>query len=221
MKSSRRFILPIAIFLGISLSLNTALSGPPSGKKLVDWIQDAYEDMETLRCGFQQETSLALMGDEPVVSEGTMELGYNDRFRFESAGMIMVSDGLTLWRYNTLGDPPTVIVENVGDAEPGVIPREILFDYPKKFKMGKVEEGTLSGRSVYVFEMTPKKDDLGVKSVKVWVDEMDALTRKMEIVDDSGNLTTFTLIDLELNVDIKDSRFRLEVPKGVKVYDLR
>jgi outer membrane lipoprotein-sorting protein len=162
-----------------------------------------------------------LLDEGGVVSEGTMELAKTDRFRFETDAMIMVSDGLTLWRYSHHGNPPTVIVEPLGDAEQGLVPSEILFKYPRKFEIETVKEGALSGRPVYILDMIPKKRDLGVRSVRVWVDASDALTRKMIVVDEANNQTTFTLQDIELNVPIPDERFKLKIPDDVKVYDLR
>jgi outer membrane lipoprotein carrier protein len=194
---------------------------PPSGEMIIGRVQKAYEELKTLRCTFRQESSLPLMNDGPAATEGTMELAGNDRFRFETSDMIMVCDGKTLWRYNPAGDPPTVIIDSISDVEPGLIPRQFLFEFPKKFDVTEVQEGTLSGNRVYILDLVPKEQDLGVKSVKVWVDEVDALTRRMELVDAAGNLTIFTLTDVQQNVEIADARFRLDIPDGVKVYDLR
>lgn len=216
----KRNILVLAL-AGLVLVSASSLAKPPSGKRVIDRVQDAYKDMETLKCDFQQEASLALLDDDPVITHGTMELAERDKFRFETDQMIMVSNGKTLWRYSLHGTPPTVIIENVKDVEEGLIPSEFLFKYPKKFKVEEVDEGSLSGRPVWILDMLPKEKNVGVKRVKVWVDQNDALTRKMEVIDEADNRNIFTLQNVQLNMLVPDSRFELTVPDGVKVYDLR
>lgn len=213
--------IAVAFAAGMLLLAGLAAAKPPSGKRIIDQVQDAFKDMETLRCDFRQESSLALLSDDPVVTTGTMELVEDDKFRFETAAMIMVSDGKTLWRYNKQGTPQTVIVENLKEVEEGLVPSEFLFRYPKKFNVEKVDEGTLSGRPVWILDMLPKKGDTGIQRIHVWVDQNDGLTRKMELTDDSGTRNLFTIDNLQLNILIPDSRFELEIPDGVKVYDLR
>ncbi|MFH0881566.1 MAG: outer membrane lipoprotein carrier protein LolA, partial [bacterium] len=205
----RRSLLILPVFLLITVAFPVSAK-PPSGKKIIDRVQNAYEELKTLRCKFRQESSLPLMDDEPAVTEGTMELASDDRFRFETSEMILVCNGRTLWRYNPVGDPPTVIIDTIDDVEPGLIPREILFEFPKKFNVTQVEEGTLSGNRVYILDLVPKEQGLGVKRIKVWVDEEDSLTRRMEFVDEADNLTVFALTDVQKNVEIADARFRLD-----------
>ncbi len=216
----RRTAWPVLAILLLATAIS-ARAKLPSGKSIIGRVQQAYDEQSTLRFRFRQETSLALIDDQPTVTEGTMELAGNNRFRLETPEMIVVSDGKTLWRYNPTGNPPTVIVESLGDVEPGMIPREILFEYPKKFTVTEVDEGTLDRKPVYILDLVPKEEGIGVKRIKVWVDEEDAITRKMELVDDADNLTVFTLTNVERNVEIADARFRLTIPDGVKVYDLR
>ncbi len=212
------FLVLIHILLIIFLLSSVSYASPPSGKKLLKSIQKAFNELESFSCTFTQEFQWSLAG-QVEITEGTMELAKNDCFRFETSHQVMATDGKTLWRYSLSGKQ--VIIENLKDAEPGVLPREILFDFPKRFDFGEVKESVISGLPAYMITLVPKEDELGVVEVKVWIDAEDSLTRRMEWKDESGNRTTYILSDILVNPPIEKSRFSLQFPDEIKVYDLR
>lgn len=159
------------------------------------------------------------MINEPDAVEGTIELGEKDQFRYETPLQIMVTDGKTLWRYSRITEQ--VIVENLANAGDDILPRQILFEYPKKFDVETVHEGSLSGRPVYRLDLLPKEDGTGVKKLTVWADAVDWVTRKIEFVDISDNTTTYFLTNVALNPSLSKDRFKLQIPENVNVIDLR
>lgn len=190
----------------------------PSGKRLIDRIQDAYKDLETLQCTFVQSFNWALAG-EGERHEGTIELKKRDKFRYESPSQIMVTDGETLWRYSVLNKQ--CIVEDLDQVEDSVLPRQILFEYPDKFEPKDVRVTSLNGRRTFALDLRAEDPAMGFTDVTVWIDAEDSITRKMQWEDESGNTTTYELQDVMLNVEIPDTRFTLDLPGDVKVFDLR
>ncbi len=190
----------------------------PDGKKLLKNVQKAYKDLEDFSCDFRLEFTWAL-ANELDVAEGTIDLAKKDKFRYETSSSLMITDGKTLWRLNRQSQQ--AIIENLKDAEAGILPREMLFDYPKQFNVGEVNETNMNGRVTYELKLVPKKDGTGVKEVMVYVDALDSITRQMEFTDNSGNHTKYMLSNIKINSTLDEARFIFEVPDGIKVFDLR
>lgn len=217
---SRRTIVVAAFGLAALLAASAAPAHAktPSGKSIIKDVQKAFKDLDSFTCKFRLEFTWAMV-NETETTEGTMALAKDDRFRYESPSQLMVTDGTTLWRYSPQNGQ--AIIENLKDVQEDVLPRDILFDYPKKFDVQEVSKVSLDGRPTWEMSLIPKEGGLGVEKVTVWVDEVDSITRKMEYTDDSGNRTVYTIYDVKINPEIPDSRFTLTLPDSVKVFDLR
>ncbi len=213
----RKLIVSLCLII-CAVSTVTVHAKTPGGKRLIEDIQRAYKELETFSCSFRQEFQWALAG-EVEVTEGTMEMADSDRFRFETPHQVMATDGETLWRWSLANYQ--VIVENLFEAEPGILPREILFDYPKMFRIEDVEEAVIGGRPAYMLLLVPHSENMGVNQVRVWIDAEDSITRRMEWTDEMENRTTYILKDIQINPHIPDERFQVTIPEGVTVYDLR
>ncbi len=216
----RRSLTIITLISMVVLAIQVSISSadPPSGRRLLNRIQDAYNDLESFSCSFRHEFQMSLIGEAEVV-EGTMELAEDDCFRYETPHQVMITNGETLWRYSPL--TMQVIIENLEDAGPGVLPREILFDYPSMFDITQVRDAMIQQRPAYLINLSPKEDGTGVREVKVWIDAEDSIARRMEWTDETGNRTTYILEEINVNPGIDDERFTFQVPEGVTVYDLR
>ncbi len=56
--------------------------------------------------------------------------------------------------------------------------------------------------------------------MKVWV-EGDDVMRKIQVLDISDNVTTYTVSKITFDSGISDSTFTFDAPAGVEVIDLR
>ena len=204
--------------LALLMAGSIAKAKTPSGKALIKDVQGAYKELDSFSCRFQLSFTWAMV-EETDKQEGTILMAKGDKFRYETPNQVMVTDGTTLWRYSPANGQ--CIVENLKNVEDAALPRELLFDYPKKFDAGDVTEVNLDGRLTYQFPLHPKEGGLGIAEVTVWVDATDFITRKMQYLDDSGNQTLYSLNDIQLNPVIAEDRFVFDVPDGVKVFDLR
>ena len=72
-----------------------------------------------------------------------------------------------------------------------------------------------------MLKLVPKDDQSFIKSMKVWVEEGTWIIRKVETTDVNDTETTYTVRDVKLNSDIKDSRFSFTPPPGTELVDLR
>ena len=69
--------------------------------------------------------------------------------------------------------------------------------------------------------LTPRKKKMRERmtEMKIWVDTATFLPRKLQYAETDGDSTLLTFHVLRPNVDVADSRFRLDLPKDVVVSD--
>lgn len=78
------------------------------------------------------------------------------------------------------------------------------------------ESATLSsGVNTWHLELTPKTK-MSYKVAEVWVDK-DGMPNQTKVVENNGDTTTVLLTNLEKNVQLKKSNFKIEMPGDTKV----
>ena len=217
LKHDMYWLMPALLFL-LLLPVDLVHAKTPSGKEIIKDVQGAYKKLDSFSCNFRLEFTWAMVNEKDV-EEGSIEMAKGDRFRYEASNQVMVTDGKTLWRFSPANKQ--CIIENVKQVDDAVLPRELLFNYPKKFDPGEVTEVNLDGRLTYTFPLVPKEGGLGVEKVTVWIDATDFITRRMQYQDDSGNSTLYILQDIRTDPGIPDDHFIFNVPDDVKAFDLR
>jgi outer membrane lipoprotein-sorting protein len=72
---------------------------------------------------------------------------------------------------------------------------------------------------VDVVRLTPKAKDLPFSQATLWLAQSDALPRRLEVIENSGNRRTLTLSKLRPNAKLPAGTFSFSPPRGVKVID--
>lgn len=160
----------------------------PGGKKLIKQMQRSFDAISSLQCSFTMEFQWALAGEKDILP-GKILMTSDDKFRYETATELFVTDGVTLWRISKSNHQ--VIIENLKDADQAVLPRQILFEYPKEMNVDEVKNSMIDGLPVYLLLMTPKDKNLGIKSMKLWLDKEKLITRRLEWLDFDSNRTLY------------------------------
>jgi outer membrane lipoprotein-sorting protein len=57
--------------------------------------------------------------------------------------------------------------------------------------------------------------------MKVWIDEGSWTLRKVEMIDVNDTEKTYSVQEIKMNTDLKDSTFLFTPPSGTEVVDLR
>ncbi len=139
----------------------------------------------------------------------------------ELTGMVMVTNGSTMWMYDPAKNQVTKMVLPVD------MPSEM--DYTQIVK-ALLDENDISlegiedvgGRSTYVLKATPKNEtERGLFSnTRVWVDRENWMVLGMEMYDRDDNLISKAEYrDITFNTGIPDSEFIFEVPAGADVVE--
>ena len=65
--------------------------------------------------------------------------------------------------------------------------------------------------------LTPKKDELMIKKIKLTISPKEHLIKKIELIDASGNQTVIEINNYSINPDIDSSVFQFHPPKGTTI----
>jgi outer membrane lipoprotein-sorting protein len=85
------------------------------------------------------------------------------------------------------------------------------------YNIDYLKDEEINGQPATVLRLTPKSNGQ-VASVDIWVLQ-NGLPSQWKVVERNGDLTIFTLKNLELNANIPDSAFNVNIPRGTKIVD--
>ncbi|HWP44561.1 MAG TPA: outer membrane lipoprotein-sorting protein [Blastocatellia bacterium] len=74
----------------------------------------------------------------------------------------------------------------------------------------------VGGARTSVLELTPKLKS-AVKKMKWWVDQSSWLPIRTEVIEQNGDVSTFTLSNLKINGAMPDGMFKIKIPGDFKV----
>ncbi|MEA1869699.1 MAG: outer membrane lipoprotein-sorting protein [Euryarchaeota archaeon] len=169
-------------------------------------------------------------GGENTTMQVLMMTKQPDKSRFEYiepaelAGMVMVTNGSTMWRYDPARNRVTKM--ELREAECG--PFDMDYTEIIKSLLNETDlsyEGTeiVNGRSAYVLNITPRAETELVRDItntRAWVDCENWMLLGMEMYDLDGNLAVKAEYrNITFNTGILDSEFIFEVPEDAVVVE--
>ena len=169
-------------------------------------------------------------GGETTTMQALMMTKSPDKSRFEYiepaelAGMVMVTNGSTMWGYDPARNRVTKM--ELRDAECGPFDMdytEIIRSLLNETDISYEGTESVNGRSAYVLNITPGDETELVQDItntRAWVDCENWMLLGMEIYDPDGNLAVKTEYrDITFNTGIPDSEFIFEVPEDAVVVE--
>lgn len=203
--------------------LPTALQGQDAGP-VVDRAQSAYDSTRTLTAEFTQVITNPLIG-APDTTRGTLHQMRPSYFEMRFAvprGDRIVADGHYLWLYTPSTTPGQVIrsgIPNAGTTGPNLFGQFV--DHPReRYTIRYVRRDTLAADGAAdVIALEPRSANLPYRRAVLWVNRGDALVRRLEITEQSGQERAITLHALRVNEAVPAADFKFSVPRGVRVLD--
>jgi len=212
------FSLAAAVLLA---SAPAALAQDPAA--IVGRSSRVYRSLASMRADFVQVI------DNPMIdsaeSRGTLVQAGPSKLamRFtDPPGEAVIIDGEYVWVYTPSTVPDQVLRLKVPSGGPvyGYNLIAWLLDKPaERYTPKYLRRDKLGGRSVDVIELVPAVPDLPFERATVWLDQDDALPRRLEITERGGALRTLTLSKLQANQRVPDSTFTFKAPPGVRIVD--
>jgi chaperone LolA len=196
-----------------------AFSSAQSVDDIVEEIQERYEDLENLSAEFKQVELFQLTGSKNETS-GKIYVKNGTQYRLETDDRVIATDGVTVWTYSMFNNQ--VLIDRVKKNDASVLPRDLLFNYPREYYASLLNTEDYNDEEHYVVKLDPKEDTHGyVKTMKIWVNSDNYLISKIEYNDFNDNTSSFAIEKIDINTELKDAFFKFTVPEGVEVVDLR
>ena len=182
----------------------------------------AYTNLKSMRADFVQRRENPLLNSN-ISSRGTIYQRKPDRLLLkfsEPAGDVIVSDGRYFWLYYPSVDRRQVLRSAASGGDAGAVDLQAQFigDPLKRFRYTYQGKQQVAGRQAYVLTLTPRQD-VGYRTLKVWVDANDYLVRRFQITEETGALVEFQLNNLEVNAQMGDNLFRFTPPAGARIVE--
>ena len=192
--------------------------GDISPKEVIKNVEKALLSAKTVRVAFEERYIWKLTGEEHSL-EGDLLLEGEDKFRVITEDQIIVSDGKLLWTYNKPSH--RVLIDKMGNSDNTILPRQILFHYQKDYQARLIGEEDMLGKSCYLLLFTADAGDVLITQIRVWVDKEEWMPRKIEQTDLNENQTIYLLKKIEVGIPFDKGLFKLEIPAGADVVDMR
>ncbi len=196
-----------------------AISSAQSVEDIVEEIQERYEGLENLSAEFKQVEIFQLTGSKNETT-GKIYVKNGTQYRLETEDRIIVTDGVTVWTYSMFNNQ--VLIDRVKKNDVSVLPRDLLFKYPRDYYSSLLRTEDYEDEEHYVLKLDPKEEIHGyIKSMKIWVNSDSYLISKIEYTDFNENNSTFAIRKIDIKKNLQESLFKFEVPEGVEIVDLR
>lgn len=201
-----------------------SLSGRARLEALVDRIKIEQKNMKTLTARFTQrrESDLLL---EPEVAEGVFYYRAPDDVRWEyrtpnPISVLIDGQEMVTW-YRDLGRADRLQIGRYssqvfkylgasGSMETLVDYFRVLASFPE------------TPEEPYRLRLLPKYDRISerLESMTLWIDPTRFVPSRLRYVGTDGDVTEYQFDELEVNGDVPDDRFRLDLPDDVEVRTL-
>ena len=211
MKPKILFLLVLFVWANSTLAIDA--------EKIIKKVQKKYDKIENFKATFEKVETFQLTGTQSTTA-GTLYVKDGKKYRFETENQLVISDGKTVWTYNRINNQ--VLIDKVRKNSGALLPRDILFKFPKTHYATLVGQEEIDGHKVYVVKLDPKDDVQGYfSSIKIWVLDKKWQIVKIEITDLNGNKSIFNLSHIDTKTKLPDSLFHFTPTPQMNVVDMR
>lgn len=209
----------LPLFLLITLFFVPITADAGKGERILRRVQEKFEGLETLSVHFESRY-IALGSEDVQVDAGRLYIAKGGRFRTETNQQTIVSDGQSVWMYNSL-ENQVIIRDLESGADDIVTPQKLLYEYPDRYHIQDVVEDMHCGLPCDRLVLVPKEETDPARQLQVWIDRPENLTRKFLLEDLADNITVFEFEAFRLNENLPEETFRFTPPEGAEVIDMR
>lgn len=211
----------LSIFLALFLCgafMQVSRAGDDDVQDLVSRLQKKYDDMNDLSVEFVQTVHFAVTQSEQTF-HGKLFMKKGNKYRVDLDQETIVTDGVSLWNFNKTTNQ--VFIDKYHESPKSFSPQRVLSNLPGNYNATDLGKEKMGETEVSIVKLMPKSASSNVKWIKAWIDPDNLEMRRIDLLDISENLWSYTVSDTRINTNIADSRFRFEVPPGVEVIDMR
>ena len=197
----------------------TAALNAQSIDDITEEIQDRYQDLENFSAEFVQTEKFKVTGSVNE-TRGKIFVKNGLKYRLQTEDRIIVTDGKTVWTYSLFNNQ--VLIDRMKKNEGSLLPRDLLFRYPREYYATLLDEIEKDGITQYLVKLDPKEETKGyIQTMRIWVNADNYLISKIEYTDFNNNTSIFDIDKIDIDKKLPDSLFQFTVPEGADVVDLR
>lgn len=204
------------MFLILLMFVNSGVSVAGDAQTILRNVKHKYDSIRDAELKFLQRTTSSFSASKQSVA-GTLYFK-KQKFRVELEGQIIITDGDTIWSYNTA--TKQVVIDKFRKDSRTLTPEKILAAGPTGYDAVLLGSEKIGKYETQVLQLAPKDESSLIATMKIWVDSA-SLIRRVELTDVNGAATSYFVNDIRVNINIPDSRFTFRIPKGVEAVDLR
>jgi len=188
-----------------------------TSEELASEVEKKYRSLKSLSMDFVKITRSDIFETESKI-KGKMILKNPDKFKIQTKDETIVCDGKFVWNYSV--ENKQVIKNLVNRSENLFKPNQYLSNFRSEYVPQLKGEEKVNRTKCFKLLLSPKKDDVFIKRMTIWVDKKNLLVRKLEYKDSNDNEVTLVFQRIKTNRKIKDSEFIFQTPPGVEELDL-
>jgi outer membrane lipoprotein carrier protein len=188
-----------------------------TSEELALQVEKKYKSLSDLSLDFTKVMKSEIFENQKKI-KGKMYLKNPDKFRTETEDEIIVTDGEFLWNYSA--ENQQVIKNRLNKSKDIFKPNQYLSNFRSEYKTELLGEEKVDKVKCYKLKLIPKKDDLFITKMTIWIDKKSLLVKKLEYQDSNDNEITLIFDHIKINQGIADSKFVFKVPPGVEELDL-
>ncbi len=205
------FTLP---FILVILSQETA---GITSDQLALQVEKKYRSLKSLSMDFIKIIRSEIFETENKI-KGKMILKNPDKFKIQTKGETIVSDGKFIWNYSVENKQ---VIKNLVDRSENIFkPHQYLSNFRSEYVPFLKGEEKVNRTKCFKLLLSSKKDDVFIKRMILWVDKKNLLAKKLEYKDANDNEVVLIFQHIKTNRKIKDSEFIFQAPPGVEELDL-
>lgn len=209
-------LLLFIIFVSFFYSSQVTADEDPS--KIIKRMQKKYDEIHDVTIAFKQDVVFGVTKNEQTFS-GIVRMKKSNRYRIELEDQTIVTDGASVWSYSKSNNQ--VLVDKYKENPKSLSPENLLVNVPDEYITTILGKEKVGKQDWLILKMVPNEKTANVKWLKVWVDDDDYLMHKVQILDISDNLTTYTVNEMKINTGLGDELFQFTAPPDAEVVDLR
>jgi len=180
-------------------------------------VEKKYRSLKNISMDFTKIVRSDIFETENRI-KGKMILKNPDKFKIRTKDQTIVCDGKFVWNYSVENKQ---VIKNLVDRSKNLFrPNQYLSNFRSEYIPRLEGEEKINRTRCFKFLLSPKKDDVFIKRMTIWVDKKNLLAKKLEYKDSNDNEVVLIFQHIKTNRKIKDSEFIFQAPAGVEELDL-
>ncbi len=203
--------------LFVVVLLVSALPAAAQPSMTLDDVRSAYQALDGLEASFTQVVGSTFASDSSRI-EGTVLLA-GDRYRVETPGQVVVTDGATTWIYSPADEQ--VVIDSADTSDGPITPETFLDASAQRYEVTDQRSSDVDGTPHVRLSLASTTSASRFQEAQLWVRRSDRIVTRLRATDREGATFDLRLRDLRVNPALTDSTFSFRPPEDVEVVDLR